>query len=62
MDATKERNQWKKARDSEEDVERKVESEREKEMCKPDWENSEDENECECGDSLCEMCDGQCCV
>ena len=56
----------KKARDEEEDSERKAESEIEEEIeledsaCESDWENSEDENVHECGDSLGKMLDGQC--
>ena len=54
----------KKARNSEEEVQRKVESEREEEIeledsvCESDWENSEYENECEHGESLVKIVDG----
>ena len=58
----------KKARDNEEDVESKVELEREEKIeledsaHESDWEKSEDENEHECGDSLDKIFDGQCCI
>ena len=57
-----------KARDSEEDAERKVDLEREEQIeledsaRESDWENSEDENECERRCLLSTVLDGQCCV
>ena len=58
----------KKAKHRQEEVERKVEVEREEKIeledcaSESDWENSEDENEHECGDSLGKVFDGKFCA